>query len=135
VKGGNNKNMDEKDLKEIREILLNMRRKILEGREEALYQLSSGRDEVLDEGERAFIEEADYLEMRFTTREDRLLRKVEDALKRIEEGKYGICEVCGGEIDVNRLKLRPVTTMCIKCKTEQEKKEELEKKLKRKTRL
>jgi len=131
VKGGNNKNMDEKDLKEIREILLNMRRKILEGREEALHQLSSGRDEVLDEGERAFIEEADYLEMRFTTREDRLLRKVEDALKRIEEGKYGICEVCGGEIDVNRLKLRPVATMCIKCKTEQEKKEELEKKLKR----
>lgn len=131
MKGGNNKNMDEKDLKEIREILLNMRRKILEGREEALHQLSSGRDEVLDEGERAFIEEADYLEMRFTTREDRLLRKVEDALKRIEEGKYGICEVCGGEIDVNRLKLRPVATMCIKCKTEQEKKEELEKKLKR----
>jgi len=126
--------MDEKDLKEIKEILLNMRKKILEGREEALSLLSSGRDEVIDEGERAFIEEADYLEMRFTAREDRLLRKVEDALKRIEEGKYGICEVCGEEIDVNRLKLRPVTTMCIKCKTLEEEKEKFEKEITKKRR-
>jgi DnaK suppressor protein len=127
--------MNEKDLQEIKRILLSIREKIISQREDSLNQLSSPRDEVVDEGERAFMEEADYLEMRFTSREDRLLKKVEDALKRIEEGRYGICEICGEEIDVNRLKLRPVTTMCIKCKTEQEKKEELEKKLKRKTRL
>ncbi len=124
--------MNEKDLKEIKEILLNMRKKILEKREDVLRELSSPKEEVFDEGERAFMEESDFLEMRFTSREDRLLKKVEDALKKIEEGKYGICEVCGEEIDINRLKVRPVTTMCIKCKTEEEKKEELEKRFKKK---
>lgn len=127
--------MNEKDLKEIKDILLKIKEKIIEQREDTLRGLSAPKDEVTDEGERAFLEEADYLDMRFTSREDKLLKKVEDALKRIEEGRYGICEICGEEIDVNRLKVRPVTTMCIKCKMEEERKEELEKRFKRKKRL
>jgi DnaK suppressor protein len=41
-------------------------------------------------------------------------------LQRLGEGKYGICEECGGEIGIERLKARPVTTLCIECKSSQE---------------
>ena len=46
--------------------------------------------------------------------------KISQALTRIEEGTYGICEVCGGEISIKRLKARPVTTYCIGCKNKME---------------
>ena len=49
--------------------------------------------------------------------------KIEEALNRIEEGEYGICEGCGDDINIKRLEARPVTTLCIDCKTAQEQKE------------
>jgi DnaK suppressor protein len=53
-------------------------------------------------------------------RESRLISKIKKALQRIEDGTYGICETCGEEIPVNRLKARPVTTQCIQCKMREE---------------
>ena len=50
-------------------------------------------------------------------------KKIDDALARIEGGTFGICEICEEEISVKRLEARPVTTMCIRCKEEQEKQE------------
>jgi len=52
-----------------------------------------------------------------------LLSKIEEALQRVEDGEYGICEDCGDEIGLKRLEARPVTTLCIDCKTAQETKE------------
>ncbi|HCL81143.1 MAG TPA: RNA polymerase-binding protein DksA, partial [Nitrospiraceae bacterium] len=46
----------------------------------------------------------------------------------IESGNYGICDICGEEINIKRLEARPVTTMCIECKTEQEEEEKLREK-------
>lgn len=123
--------MDKKELEEIKGILLRMKEEIIREREDTLQTLSSETEDVFDEGERAFMEESNYLELRITTRKDKLLKKVEDALKRMEEGTFGICERCGREIEVERLKIRPVTTMCIECKKEEERMEEMEKKLKR----
>jgi DnaK suppressor protein len=54
-----------------------------------------------------------------------LLKKIENALDRIEQGIFGICEKCGEAIDLRRLDARPVTTMCIDCKTQQEEEEKL----------
>ena len=58
--------------------------------------------------------------LRMRDREKKLMLKISQALTRIEEGTYGICEVCGGEISIKRLKARPVTTYCIDCKNKME---------------
>jgi DnaK suppressor protein len=51
---------------------------------------------------------------------------MQEAIKRIDDGTFGICEVCGGPISEKRLMARPVTTLCINCKMKQEKQEKLE---------
>lgn len=61
--------------------------------------------------------------LRLRDRERKLLKKIDEALLRIQNGTFGICEECGEEIDENRLKVRPVATLCISCKEDQEYKE------------
>ena len=58
-------------------------------------------------------------------RDSKLVAKIKEALERVEDGTYGICEDCGQRISEERLKARPVTTMCIKCKRKQENDEKL----------
>lgn len=57
---------------------------------------------------------------RIRDRESRLIKKIRNALECIEDGTYGICEVCGEEISYKRLEARPVTTKCIECKIKEE---------------
>jgi RNA polymerase-binding transcription factor len=64
------------------------------------------------------------LNVEIKERERHLVGKIDEALSRIEDGSFGICEECGEAIQAARLQARPVTTLCIKCKEEQE---ELEK--------
>ena len=54
-----------------------------------------------------------------------LFRKIRQSLEDIENGEYGICEDCGEEISINRLKAGPVTSLCIGCKTNRESVEKL----------
>ena len=61
--------------------------------------------------------------LRIRDRESYLIRKIKKALERLEDGTFGICELCGKEISMERLKVRPVTLHCIKCKTEMERME------------
>jgi DnaK suppressor protein len=58
--------------------------------------------------------------LRIRDRERKLIFKIQEALTRIDEGTFGICEECGEEIGIERLKARPVTTLCIECKSSQE---------------
>ena len=58
--------------------------------------------------------------LRIRDRESKLIRKIQRALENLEDGTYGICEVCEKEIAIERLKARPVTTLCIQCKTKME---------------
>lgn len=58
-------------------------------------------------------------------RDSKLILKIKQAMERIEDGSYGICETCGEEISEARLEARPVTTECIECKREQENQEKL----------
>lgn len=66
-------------------------------------------------------------QLRFADRDRQLIRKIDGVLERIDAGEYGECEVCGEPISEKRLLARPMTTMCIDCKEEQEKQEALEK--------
>ncbi|MGE0084458.1 MAG: RNA polymerase-binding protein DksA [Desulfococcaceae bacterium] len=54
--------------------------------------------------------------LRMRDRESRLIEKIRQALRKIEDGNYGICEMCEEEISVERLKARPVARYCIQCK-------------------
>jgi DnaK suppressor protein len=78
-----------------------------------------------DLGDQASAETDRSFMLRLRGREQKLLKKIEEAIDRIDVGQYGICEVCGAEIGIKRLEARPVTTMCIECKTEQEEDEKL----------
>lgn len=62
--------------------------------------------------------------MRIRDRERKLLKKINEALERMDAATYGTCERCGGDIPYKRLKARPVTTLCINCKTLQEQEEQ-----------
>jgi len=58
--------------------------------------------------------------LRIRDRERKLIVKIREALERIDNKRYGICESCGSDISTKRLKARPVTTQCIDCKTKAE---------------
>jgi DnaK suppressor protein len=70
--------------------------------------------------DKASFDEDQNLRIRIHNRESNLIKKNQTALQRIEEDEFGICEDCGEEIPFNRLKARPVTTKCIRCKTREE---------------
>ncbi|PKL49881.1 MAG: RNA polymerase-binding protein DksA [Nitrospira bacterium HGW-Nitrospira-1] len=78
-----------------------------------------------DPGDQASAETDRNFILRLMGREQRLLKKIEQAIERFEAGTFGICENCGNEISIKRIEARPVTTMCIDCKTLQEEEEKL----------
>lgn len=73
-----------------------------------------------DPADRATAEWETDFNLRMRERERGLLEKIQEALERIENGTYGICEECEEEISEGRLMARPVTTLCIKCKRKEE---------------
>ena len=79
-----------------------------------------------DPTDRASLEADRNFLLRIKDRERKLILKVKEALDRIDDGTFGICESCGRPISEKRLMARPVTTLCIECKTEDEKKERSE---------
>lgn len=79
-----------------------------------------------DINDQASFESERNFEIRIKDRERKLINKVKEAIKRVGEGGYGICESCGEPIAVKRLMVRPVTTFCIHCKSEMEEEERRE---------
>lgn len=78
------------------------------------------RNESPDFTDEASFESDRNLAFRIRERESKLIRKIEHALKKLEDGTFGICEECGYEISDLRLEARPIATLCIKCKEKQE---------------
>ena len=88
-------------------------------------EMTNGKENYPDPNDRASLESDRNFELRIRDRERKLIMKMQEAIKRIDDGVFGICEVCGGPISEKRLIARPVTTLCIDCKTKQEKLEKL----------
>jgi len=114
----------EKKIQAIKKRLISQKEALLSEAEEALNELP-GQTIFPDLGDQASAETDRNFMLRLRGREQRLLKKIENALDRIEQGIFGICEKCGEAIDLRRLDARPVTTMCIDCKTQQEEEEKL----------
>jgi DnaK suppressor protein len=94
---------------------------LLNDAEKTVSDMTDGEDNFPDPNDRASLESDRNFELRIRDRERKLLIKLQEAIKRIDDGVFGICEVCGGNISERRLAARPVTTLCIDCKTKQEK--------------
>ncbi len=86
-------------------------------------EMTSDSSNFPDPTDRATQESDRNFELRIRDRERKLINKIKDALDRIDNGEFGVCEECGDEISEARLKVRPVTTLCINCKMEEEQKE------------
>jgi DnaK suppressor protein len=82
--------------------------------------------EFPDPTDRASLESDRNFLLRIKDRERKLILKVKETLDRIDNGTFGICESCGRPISEKRLMARPVTTLCIECKTEKEDQERIE---------
>ena len=76
-----------------------------------------------DELDQASTDAEQSMRMRLRNRELLYLKKVEEALRRIDEGCFGECNTCGQDIEVRRLEVRPTATLCIACKEDEERQE------------
>jgi DnaK suppressor protein len=116
--------LSQKDLKAFKKSLEEMRKQIIETARKTMEEESNfDTDDLPDEIDQASSEYAQSMAFRLRDREKFLLKKVEKALQRVEDGSFGVCERCEEQISLKRLQARPVTTLCIRCKEEQEKKE------------
>lgn len=113
-----------------KEILEQFKAQLIAKKEEILAEVGKTLNEMTDQttnipdpNDRATVESGRSFELRIRDRERKLLSKIEEALVRIEDGDFGVCEGCGEEIGIKRLEARPVTTLCIDCKTIQETRE------------
>ena len=113
--------MNKKDLDKFKKILQEQKERLLVLHEKTRKEdLKLSPDDLPDEVDLATSELNQSLVFTLRGRERSLLPKIEKALERIEKGEFGICERCGEEIGLKRLEVRPVATLCINCKEEQE---------------
>jgi len=112
--------MDKEQQAYFKQKLEDMTKNLLTEAEKTIHEMTDNNDNYPDPTDRATAESDRNFELRIRDRERKLLAKVKAAIERIEEGTYGICDECGDEITTKRLEARPVTTLCIDCKTKQE---------------
>jgi DnaK suppressor protein len=117
--------MKKLDLAYFRTLLIHWREQLMQHADLTITGLTDSANSQPDLLDRASLESDRDLALHIQDRERKLIRKINAALNRIEEGEYGICEICGEEIDLRRLRVRPVTTCCIDCKRAQETMERL----------
>lgn len=126
VKGKETDKLRKSDIEKIKKMLLAQKEELIKKTQDTMRDESEfDKDDLPDEIDHASFEYNQSLTLRLRDREQYLLNKIIKALKMIDEGTYGICESCGDYIDVKRLMARPVATLCIKCKEEQEKREKI----------
>jgi len=109
--------MNEAQLQHFTHILNNWKAELMEEVDRTVHHMQDDAANFPDPNDRATQESEFSLELRTRDRERKLIKKIEEALKNIENGDYGYCETCGVEIGIRRLEARPTATLCIDCKT------------------
>ncbi|HUV51182.1 MAG TPA: RNA polymerase-binding protein DksA [Anaerolineae bacterium] len=112
--------MKKNDVEFFKEFLTCRLEELLNHADDAVSGMTVQKENYPDPTDRASLEENRNFMLRIRDRESKLIKKIKKALDRIDDGTFGICEKCGEDISVKRLKARPVTTQCIGCKTEEE---------------
>jgi len=117
--------LSKKDLEYFKDFLEKRLNGLLDEATKTVSGMTDPQDNYADPTDRATLESERNFTLRIRDRERKLIVKIKEALSRIENGTFGICEECGEGISENRLNARPVTTLCINCKKSQESEEKL----------
>jgi DnaK suppressor protein len=112
--------MKKKDIKFFEDLLHQRLQELLSHADDTVSGMTEQKENFPDPTDRATLESDRNFMLRIRDREHKLIKKVKKALDRIENDTFGICEKCGEDISIKRLKARPVTTQCIDCKTKEE---------------
>ena len=114
------KYMNKKQLEHFRAVLLAWKQELIDEISRTVHSMQDETANHPDPNDRASQETDMSLELRNRERERKLIKKIEEAVSRIDQEDYGYCESCGVEIGVQRLEARPTATLCIDCKTLEE---------------
>lgn len=112
--------MELQDLSWFKDLLNTRRQELLGEADRTLSGMVDSKENFPEPADRAALESDRNATLRIRDRERKLIGKIESALQRIDDGSYGVCDSCGEPIGVERLRARPVTTLCIECKADQE---------------
>jgi len=115
--------MGREQLDHFRVILSSWKRDLMEEVDRTMTHMKDEAANPPDPNDRATLESEFALELRTRDRERKLIRKIEEALSRIEDGSYGYCVETGEPIGVKRLEARPVATLCIEAQERRERRE------------
>lgn len=112
--------MSDAQLEHFRHILTAWKRELMEEVDRTMHHMKDDAANFPDPNDRATQESEFGLELRTRDRERKLLRKIDSALQRIDDGSYGYCEETGEEIGLRRLEARPVATLCVEAQERRE---------------
>ena len=112
--------MKKKDREYFKKYLAERLEELLNQADNTVSGMTETKENFPDPTDRAALEADRNFMLRIRDRESKLIKKIKAALERIENDTYGICESCGDDITLKRLKARPVTTQCIECKSKEE---------------
>ena len=112
--------MKKKDIKYFEEFLTGRLEELLSHADDTVSGMTTPKENFPDPTDRATLESDRNFMLRIRDRESKLIKKIKKALARIEDGTFGVCESCGEDISLERMKARPVTSQCIECKSKEE---------------
>ena len=112
--------MKKKDIEYFRNLLTDQLESLLNQADDTVSGMTAPKENFPDPTDRASLEAERNFMLRIRDRESKLIKKIKKTLARIDKDNFGICEKCGDDIAIERLKARPVTTQCIDCKTKEE---------------
>ena len=118
------KALTKKEMKKFQELLEEKRKLVIERARQLMSEgMVLDTNDLPDEMDLAASEYIQSMDFRLRGREKSLLSKLDHAIKKIEDGTFGLCESCDEPIGKKRLEARPETSLCIKCKEDQEREE------------
>ncbi|MBU1340469.1 MAG: TraR/DksA C4-type zinc finger protein [Proteobacteria bacterium] len=112
--------MDTQQLEFFRNTLNNLLEELLNQSWKTVSELVMDQDREIESFAETSIHMSRTLNLRLRSRESHLIKKIKEALERIDDGTYGCCDICGESISIKRLTARPVTSKCIECKEMEE---------------
>lgn len=108
--------MNENQVQHFRNILLAWKRELMEEVDRTVHHMQDDAANFPDPNDRATQESEFSMELRARDRERKLIKKIDESMRNLDNDEFGYCEACGVEIGVKRLEARPTATLCIDCK-------------------
>jgi DnaK suppressor protein len=108
--------MNELQVEHFRNILLSWKHSLMEEVDRTVHHMQDDAANFPDPNDRATQESEFSMELRARDRERKLIKKIEESIRHLDNDEFGYCEACGVEIGVKRLEARPTATLCIDCK-------------------